>query len=399
MSELDHEVILYCSPLNKKVIIFGRSMFMFLVKTLNIITLNIPYPPDYGGMIDSYHRIRLLNEAGVGIFLHSFCYGRAHSPELESLCRSVKYYRRDDAFPKQFTPVPYIVSTRISAEMVKNLAENDHPILFDGIHTTGIITHPVLVNRKKIVRMHNIEHEYYTTLARNEKNYLSRIYYKVESARLRRYEKVLSHADHILSVSPSDNDYFNRNYHNSILIPSSHPFDKNETLPGSGDYIVFHGDLSVNENSEIAQFLATEVFPHIECRCVIAGKNPPELLKKVVNKNNNTELIANPAIGEMTRLIKEAHINILPVKRMNGLKLKLLFALFSGRHLIINQEMAKGLEPAGQFHIADSSREMISIISQLMKQPFTGEMILEREKFLSKYFNNKENIGKLTGLI
>lgn len=368
-------------------------------KNLNIITLNVPYPPDYGGMIDSFHRIRLLRDAGVGIILHCFSYGRDHSPELESLCRSVKYYGRAKGFLRQLSNVPYIVSTRISGEMVKSLAENEHPILFDGIHTTGIIADPALTNRKKIIRMHNIEHEYYSTLAINEKSLFRKLYYQAESVRLERYEKVLFFADHVLSVSPADNDYFNNKYHNSVLIPSSHPFEKPDIIEGSGNYIIFHGDLSVNENSVIAAFLASEVFPHTKCRCVIAGKNPPELLKEMVRNYQNIDIVSNPDNIDMSRLIREAHINILPVKRMNGLKLKLLYALFSGRHLIINSEMAKGLQPEGQYHTADRSEEMIALISRLMKLPFTDEMILEREKFLSAYFNNKENISKLIGLI
>jgi hypothetical protein len=370
-----------------------------LEKNLNIITLNIPYPPDYGGMIDTFHRIRLLHDAGVGINLHCFSYGRDHSIELEALCKSVNYYRRTKGLLNQISAVPYIVSTRISQQMVESLRGNDYPILFDGIHTTGIITDPALSNRKKIVRMHNIEHEYYATLAGNEKNLFKKLFYLAESVRLKKYEKILAIADHILPVSSSDNDYFNDKYHNSILVPSSHPFDKPAISEGSGKYVIFHGDLSVNENSSVAVFLASGVFPHTNCRCVIAGKNPPELLKETVMKSRNIDLVANPNIAEMERLINEAHINILPVTKMNGLKLKLLYALFSGRHLIINSEMAKGLVNGGQYHVGDSSEEMILLISGLMKQPFTAEMISEREKFLSENFNNKVNTDKLTDLI
>jgi hypothetical protein len=336
---------------------------------------------------------------GVGVYLHCFSYGRDHSPELEALCKSVKYYKRAESLFKQFSPVPYIVSTRISKEMVENLAGNKYPILFDGIHTTGIIADPALSGRKKIVRMHNVEHNYYATLAGNEKGLFRKLYYLAESARLLRYEKVLACADHILSVSQSDNDHFNSKYNNSVLIPSSHPFEEPEIAEGSGSYVIFHGDLSVNENSAVASFLASKVFPFAGCRCVIAGKNPPEVLKQMVKNSRNTELIANPDILEMGKLIREAHINILPVTRMNGLKLKLLYALYSGRHLIVNSEMAKGLSGAGQYHVADSSEEMTELISRLMKQPFTAGMINERERFLTENFNNKFNAGKLIGLI
>jgi hypothetical protein len=61
--------------------------------------------------------------------------------------------------------------------------------------------------------------------------------------------------------------------------------------------------------------------------------------------------------------------------------------------------MAKGLNPGIRFHVANSKDEMISLISELMRQPFTDEMITERMRFLSVNFNNIESANKLINLI
>ncbi len=37
---------------------------------LHIIAFDIPFPPDYGGVIDVYYKIKTLSEAGVRIHLH-----------------------------------------------------------------------------------------------------------------------------------------------------------------------------------------------------------------------------------------------------------------------------------------------------------------------------------------
>ncbi|MCX6283192.1 MAG: mannosyltransferase, partial [Bacteroidetes bacterium] len=39
---------------------------------LHIVSFDIPYPPDYGGVIDVYYKIKTLSEAGVKIHLHCF---------------------------------------------------------------------------------------------------------------------------------------------------------------------------------------------------------------------------------------------------------------------------------------------------------------------------------------
>ena len=39
---------------------------------LNVVSFDIPYPPDYGGVIDIYYKIKALNSAGIKIHLHCF---------------------------------------------------------------------------------------------------------------------------------------------------------------------------------------------------------------------------------------------------------------------------------------------------------------------------------------
>jgi len=55
-------------------------------KKLNIVSLNIPWPADYGGVIDIYYKIKALNECGIKIILHCFEYERPRAPELETVC-------------------------------------------------------------------------------------------------------------------------------------------------------------------------------------------------------------------------------------------------------------------------------------------------------------------------
>ena len=54
-------------------------------KYLNVIALNIPYPANYGGVIDIYYKLVALHQNGVRIVLHCFEYERPHAPELEEV--------------------------------------------------------------------------------------------------------------------------------------------------------------------------------------------------------------------------------------------------------------------------------------------------------------------------
>jgi hypothetical protein len=247
--------------------------------------------------------------------------------------------------------------------------------------------------------MHNIEHLYYNSLAKHERNLIRKLYYIIESEKLKLYEKRLLECNKIFAISESDNNYFNSKYHNSVFIAPFHPFNKPICLPGTGDYILFHGDLSVNENTEISYRLISGVFSKLPYKCYIAGKNPPKHLLSKASKYSYIKVIPNPDDKRMTDLILNAQIHILPALSFNGFKLKLLMALFSGRHCIVNSIVAENSALSTLFNVSDNDNQVIKMIHSLMQLPFTEDMIREREKLLSENYNNTENASKIIEMI
>ncbi len=63
-------------------------------KHLHIITHDVPYPADFGGVIDLFYKIKTLHELGIKIHLHCFTGKRTQQEELNKYCVSVKYYPR-----------------------------------------------------------------------------------------------------------------------------------------------------------------------------------------------------------------------------------------------------------------------------------------------------------------
>ena len=370
-----------------------------LNKDLHIITLDVPYPPDYGGMIDSYYRIQSLHNIGIQIHLHCFEYGRHHSPELESLCKTVNYYLKKAVLSPHLSLLPYIVSSRNSKLLLDNLCKEDFPVLFDGLHTTFYLDHPSLSTRKKFVRMHNIEHKYFINLSGYEKDPLKKLYFKIESLRLRQYEKILAKADKILSVCAGDDEYFKNKYHNSELIPPFHAYNKIESQPGSGEYCLYHGNLSVSENIAAVEFLISNVFSQIQYPCIIAGKNPAKSLATKSSSFRNIRIVANPDINSMSELIRNAHINVLPSNTRSGFKMKILGSLSLGKHCLVNEKMIVGTGLESLCHVSNSGESMIENINTIMHQPFTDEMIAARESIIFRYYNNVTNATKLASII
>lgn len=363
---------------------------------IHLITLNIPYPPDYGGMIDSFYRIRALHSLGVKIHLHCFEYGREHSKELELYCETVRYYPRKTGLLSQFSLMPYIVSSRKSGKLLENLRKDNYPIFFDGLHTTYYINHPALSGRKKLVRLHNIEHLYYNNLAENEPNLFKKIFFILEKYRLNLYEKVLDKADQILVISEGDRYILKEKYKNIVLSHPFHQFSEIMCLPGKGDYVIWHGDLSVAENSLIADSLIHNIFSKIPYQCVIAGKNPPDKLKSRAKQFSNIRVVSDPDEETMTDLIRNAQVNLLPSKSTNGFKLKIISALFAGRHCLVNSLVAEAYPSIEHLcNVADTDEEVITRLHLLMKETFSEEIIQERKELLIEHFDVIKNAKKL----
>ena len=127
---------------------------------LHIVTFNVPWPADYGGVIDVYYRIVALSKAGVKIHLHCYTYGRAEAKELDQWCEEVCYYPRQVGLRHQLERRPYIVASRCSEALLKHLRQDDYPILLEGLHCCLLLEQLAGEGRHIIVRAHNVEHDY-----------------------------------------------------------------------------------------------------------------------------------------------------------------------------------------------------------------------------------------------
>lgn len=368
---------------------------------LHIISFDIPYPANYGGAIDVFHKIRCLHQQGIKIILHCFEYGnRKKSTELESLCEKVYYYKRNTSFLNQLSLLPFNVKSRINSELKQNLLKDNYPILFEVLHTCYLLNDVDLKDRKKLFRHSNIEHDYFLELAKGEKSFFKKIYLQIEAFKLRRFEKQITHADCILSVSEADLIYFKKTYPKtpSIYLPSFHQFDKLQCKVGKGDYMLYHGNLSISENYNAALWLIEYVFSKILHPVVIAGLNPPSHLIEIIKKYSHISLKQNCSEQEMQTLIEDAHIHCLYTEQGTGLKLKLLNVLYSGRFVIANTAMLNGTQLTQACSIANTAKEYINEINSLFLKEFTEEDI-ENRKGLIESMDNKEKTRKLIELL
>ncbi len=362
---------------------------------IHLVSFNVPYPPDYGGVMDVFYKITALKEQGMGVILHCFTYGRPRSKTLERECLRVYYYRRDLNLFHIFSRDPFIVRSRNNDELLKHLLADNYPVIFEGLHTTHFLGHPSLDGRLTMVRTHNIEHIYYRNLAANERNPIRKMYYNSEARKLETYESLLSKASVLLTISPGDTEYFGSKYGNALFIGPFHPSAVCNSLNGKGNYVLLHGDFSTAENNAAAGYLLRNVVSGWKYRTVIAGKRPSQEIMRASSGMHHVKVVPNPSQTQMTELITNAQVCLLNASQPSGMKLKLINALCSGRHVVASAPVVAGTHLESLCNIVSSPDEWISITDRLMNEDFTAEMQSNRTAVLAGVADNSVNARKI----
>lgn len=365
---------------------------------LHIVSFDIPFPPSYGGAIDVYYKLKDLSAAGIRITLHCFYKGDFRNPpELDALCRDVFYYPRKMNWRKAAGTAPFIIASRTNAELIERLAGDDAPILLEGMHTAAVLRAGRLKDRRILLRMHNVEWTYYEGLAANETAFWKRLYYRMEARRLERSAAVIGKADEILAISEPEQREISAHFRQCRYLPPFHGNNGVSSTAGKGRFALYHGNLGVSENRRVAEFLVGDVFGELDFPLKIAGSNAPEAWKaRIMDRMaGSMEFISRPSDEQLHTLIRDAHIHVLPAVQPTGVKLKLLYALFCGRHCIVNPAMVQDSSLARLCHIAMDAEGFREKVNLLVPLEFTEQEIAIRKELLEDEFSDRKNADRL----
>jgi hypothetical protein len=245
-----------------------------------------------------------------------------------------------------------------------------------------------------MARMHNIEHEYYRGLMEHS-GLFHRLFFWLESIKLKRYESIIRFATCVLAIKPSDAEHFNRINTNTLVVQASMPLASlNGEIKKTEPFALFHGNLSVAENEQAAKWLInvlnsqlTEDFP-----LIIAGKNPSEDLQKRAD-GKRVKIVENPDEEEMNRLISSAHIHTLFSEVDSGTKLKFLSSLSANGHVLVNSCISGDVIENEHFYLVDNPESYKATYKTLIAKEMKVEDIRKRRNWLESEFGTNNGIS------
>ncbi len=356
-------------------------------KEIQIVAFNNPYPPDFGGAIDIYYKVKALSALGVKVYLHIYYDDRKDISVLDALCEKIYLYKKNTSYFKHFSLIPYAINSRFSKTIINNLEAIDAPIIFESIRTTSVLLN-YKFKQKVAVRCHNIEHEYSWGLFKSEQKWFKKIAFLLEGFKLKRFESVLNNADVLFPISFHEYSYFFEKFKpKTIYLPVFQKDNVISSQPGKGKYALYHGDLSISDNIRSALFIIS-IFKDLKCPLIIASSIKAAKVINEMKRYNNISFHFITDEYQLKTLISEAHINTLYSFQRSGTKLKVFNALFNGRHCVLNKNMIDDLDVLKICNVAENKLEYKKSVEELFRIEF--EVTQERLNVLHKY-NSKQN--------
>jgi hypothetical protein len=367
-------------------------------KKLHIISFDNPFPPVYGGVIDVFYKVKALHKLGFEIYLHCFVSKIPENcVELNGITEKVFFYK-SSTNPFLFVFVkPFSVISRNNKNLLKNLGKVDAPVLFEGLKTTYLMKDDKLQKHFKILRLHNIEQDYFEGISRSETSLLRKMMFRFESMKFKNYEKVINKFDKVIALSHYENDYVNEKFGNSTYIPVFHGNDSLKPLSEFGKYALYHGDLRMSDNKRAAAFLIN-VFKKIpDYKLIIASSCGADFIESKIASFSNISYVYIESQEHLDQLLTDAHINVMLSFQQSGTKLKLISALYKSRFCIINKNIVDDKNTRDLCEMAETEVEFIDAVNRLIQQPYLG--FDKRTFVLNQILNDNTNAQLIDNLI
>ena len=299
----------------------------------------------------------------------------------------------------------WLKSPEASKAISALLSQNE----FDVVHVDTIslcVYFDLLKGHKIVLNHHNFESEMLRSRADMESNWLKRLYYKVESARLQRCERdYCQRADLNLACSQDDADAMEESLgvSNFLSIPNGVDesyFYPREDVDRSEQSIVIVGGLSWYPNREAVEYFLHDIWPLIkqnfpEMRVDIVGRDPTEEMKKCAQQDSS--VFFHGFVDDVREYLWRSHFYLCPIRTGGGTKLKILDALATGCCIIADPFACKGISVRDGEHLlfANTPEDYVANIRRLLEDSAEENLLRESGPRLIQAKYSYRSIGRL----
>lgn len=400
----------------------------------------IPYPPNKGDKIRSYHELRALVEHGHEVHLLAFADNVRdlhYQVDLARGCASVriirlrKFWAKIRALLSVLTLRPlslgYFGSWKMRRLVRRALKKQKFDAVF--VYSSAMAQYvPAKWRLRTIVDLVDVDSEKWREYARQTPSPKSWLY-EIEAHRLRKHEHEIAagFANSILTTRReadllTDLDEFTRRARIRVLTngvdtdyfqPDTSAADAGKIIrmpfaparePDSRPRLVFTGVMDYFANVEAVRWFAAEVFPLIQeqepqAEFIIAGSNPSAEVKKLAELPG---VKVTGTVEDIRPYLDVATVCVAPLRIARGIQNKLLEAMACGKAIVATPEAAASLRVTHeeQLLLASSPIEFATAALELIRDKSLRDSLGWRaRRFVEIEHNWQPILQKLIELI
>ncbi len=389
------------------------------------LTQIVPFPPDAGPKVKTYHVIRALAVQGHSVTLVSFVRPEEvrHIPALREFCEAVHtvpIHRSRIAdvgymIRSYLTGRPFLIErddVRPMQEMVNRLVREED---FQFIHADQLTMVQFAIRGasafpdKKPKVIFDAHNAVWTIVERMKDNapFFLKPVLEVEARRVKEYEGgLLRTVDHVLAVTEIDRNLLEdalhlskMNRHDRVspmtVIPIAVDTQKLRTINrrvGSKN-IVTLGTLHYPPNADGIRWFLKDVFPLVrkgvpDATLTIIGKNPPQDFVEQAEENPGIIKVTG-YVDDLVPYLEESALMVVPVRAGGGMRVRILEAFAYAMPVVTTTVGLEGIQgtPDHDVIVADTPADFADRTIELLQNPSLQEKLSTngRELALKKY--------------
>jgi len=354
----------------------------------------IPYPPNKGDKIRSYHLLRYLRQH-YRVFLGAFI----DDPQdweyvslLESECEGCCFVDLSPGKARiksivglingQPLTLPYYADRRMRQWVDSIVAEwQIERVIVYSSAMAQYVTRQLVSLERRVIDFVDIDSDKWRQYALKKQWPMNWVYHR-EANKLLAYEQSLAaifdaslfvssaEAAMFRSLISADHEkitYYNNGVDTDYFSPSS---DFVNPYHDGDEVLVFTGAMDYWPNIDAVTWFAKEVFPEIGriaplARFFIVGSNPSETVKQLA-KLDRVEVTGR--VEDIRPYLQFARAAVAPMRIARGIQNKVLEAMAMEKPVIVSDPGFEGInaEPGKELLLANTTREFVSYIPRLV---------------------------------
>lgn len=416
---------------------------------MNILYIahRIPYPPNKGDKIRSFHQVRHLSKKHS---VHLACLvdeleDLQYIKALEEYCVSVDAIYRNKAINKYrsflafSTNRPLSVFSFYSKRLRNRIEKRLHSEKIDRIivFSSAMAEYVKHVNNiPKIMDFVDVDSDKWQLYAETHRFPFSWIY-RLEGRRLARYEEEIARTfnhsifvtdkeaeifkqrvnDRPISVIPNgvDLEYFSPQFQQASDISTQRSPLNTERSPlgshlptsdpqPSAPILVFTGAMDYFPNVDAVKYFCKEIFPHVrnempEAKFMIVGRNPTRPVKELGSQQN---VFVTGSVSDIRPYLERARVAVAPFQISRGIPNKILEAMAMGLPVVGTSTAFQGTQAkeTDGIRVADDPNTFTKQLCSLIKDPhLQRQCSTEARRYVERYHRWEDHCSKLESLL